>query len=225
MKKWLKIICVIIFFAILSVAIYFILKHFNITNIETLKNVITKSGSFAIVTYILISTLLLIGLCFVPLLNVGLIILSITMFGVKTAFVLNIIIIFLSTTVLFFIGDKLGEKFAARLVGKKNLEDAQNLIDNKSKFWLPILFMLPIIPDEALCLVAGMTKMKYWYLTLTSILYHSIEIGLLCFVGSGIINWSALSVFDWIVFINIILIDFYLLLKLEKYLESKIKNK
>ena len=43
---------------------------------------------------------------------------------------------------------------------------------------LPILFIIPAIPDEAICLVSGMTKIKYWYLTLVSIIYHSIEIGL-----------------------------------------------
>ena len=225
MKKWLKLFCVILCFAIVSIAIYFILKALNITNIKTLQQAITKSGNYAIITYVLISTLLLIGLCFVPLLNVGITVLSITMFGAKLAFALNIITIFLSTSILFFIGDKLGEKFAIKLVGKKNLDDAQNLIHNKSKFWLPILFILPVIPDEALCLVAGMTKIKYWYLTIVSILYHAIEIGILCFIGSGLIEWSSLTIFDWIIFINVILIDFYFLIKFEKFLENKTKNK
>ena len=224
MKKWLKIIFVIAFFAIISIVIYFILKHFNITNIETLQSIVSKSGKFGMVVYVLISTLLLIGLCFIPLLNVGITILSITMFGPKVAFILNIVTIFLSTSILFFIGDKLGEKFASKLVGKKGLDDVQNLIHNKSQFWLPVLFILPIIPDEALCLVAGMTKMKYWYLCLVSVLYHAVEIGLFCFIGSGIINWSSLSILDWIIFVNIIIIDFYLLCKLEKYLENKLKK-
>ena len=224
MKKWLKLFFVILFFAATSVAFYFIFKHFNITNINTLRKAIDKTGNFGVTVYVFISTLLLVCLCFVPLLNTSIIILGITMFGSKIAFIANIIIIFLSTTILFFIGDKLGEKLAGKIIGKKNLDDTQNLIHHKSKFWLPILFIIPAIPDEAICLVAGMTKIKYWYLTVVSILYHSIEIGLLCFVGSGLINWSALSIFDWIILINVAIVDFYLLIKFEKYLENKLKK-
>ena len=130
----------------------------------------------------------------------------------------------ISTSILFIIGDKCGEHFASKLVGKKSLEDAQNAIDHKSKFWLPILFIAPGIPDEAICLVAGMTKIKYWYLLTVSLLYHAIEIGIFCFLGGDFINWSALSLLDWIIVANMILIDIYLLIHFEKYLSNKRKN-
>ena len=79
-----------------------------------------------------------------------------------------------------------------------------------------MFFILPAVPDEALCLVASMTKMKYWYLILVSMLYHSVEFGIFCFVGSGIINWSNLTIIDWFILINVLIIDFILLLHLEK---------
>ena len=224
MKKWLKIILVILTFAAISAALYLILKAFNVTSISTLRNLINSSGKYAVLVYTLILILVLVLFCFVPLLNVALTILGVAIFGSKIAFISNIIAVFFSTTILFFIGDKLGEKFAKKLVGEKSLNEAQNLIDHKSKFWLPVLFIAPGIPDEAICLVAGMTKMKYWYLLLVSLLYHSIEISLCCFVGSGIIDWSALSLIDWILLINIILIDIYFLIKFEKYLEKRLKK-
>jgi uncharacterized membrane protein YdjX (TVP38/TMEM64 family) len=178
-----------------------------------------------VLIYILILVFVLVAFCFVPLLNTTLAILGIAIFGSKIAFISNIVAIFFSTTILFFIGDKLGESFAKRLIGEKNLNDAQNLIDIKSKLWLPILFVIPAIPDEAICLVAGMTKMKYWYLLIVSLIYHAIEIGLFCFVGSGLIVWSSLTLFDWLLLANIIIIDIYLIRKIEKFLELKLKNK
>ena len=223
MKNWIKIFLVILTFAAVSVALYLILKACGIANISALRNIITKSGKFSIIVYTAILTIILVCLCFVPFLNVSLTVLGIVLFGSKTAFIANMIAIFFSTTILFLIGDKLGEKFARKLVGEKSLNDAQNLIDRKSKFWLPILFILPCIPDEAICLVAGMTKMRYWYLLLVSLLYHAFEIGVCCFLGSGLISWSVLSLFDWIIFINVVLIDIYLLLKFEKHLEKHIK--
>ena len=216
----MKIFLVILSFALASFVIYFILKAFNLTNINSIRNIISNSGKYGIIIYTLLTASMLIFLCFIPLLNTSLAILGIAIFGAKTAFITNMIAVFISTSVLFLIGDKLGEKFASKLVGKKSLDEAQNLIDHKSRFWLPFLFITPCIPDEAICLVAGMTKIKYWYLVTVSMIYHAVEIGLFCFVGSGIIKWSTLSIVDWILIINIIAIDIYYLFKLEKKLEK-----
>ena len=204
--------------------LFLILKACNITSISTLREIINSSGKLAPIVYTLILIVVLVAFCFVPFLNSAMSVLGIAIFGSKVAFITNLIVVFFSTTILFFIGDKLGEKFAKKLVGEKNLNDAQNLIDHKSKFWLPIFFIAPGIPDEALCLVAGMTKIKYWYLLLVSLLYHAFELALFCFIGSGIIVWSQLSVLDWFMLINIVLIDIYLLFKLEKYLDPKNKK-
>lgn len=224
MKKWLKILFVIFVFALISLIFFLTLKAFNITNITQLKNIITQS-KHSILIYILIQIILLVFLCFVPLLNTSLVVIGISIFGSITTFISTLIAVFISNTILFFIGDKWGEKFAIKLIGKEALNETQNKINHKSQFWLPVFFVIPGIPDEALCLVAGMTKMKYWYLILISTIYHSIEIGLFCFIGSGIINWSALSIFDWLILTNILIIDFFLLYKFEKYLDNKTKEK
>jgi len=221
MKKWLKIFFVILSFAAVSVAIYFILKAFNIANIETIKELINSGGKWAIVIYTLTLIVVLVLFCFVPLLNTALAVLGIAMFGSIPALIANITAITFSTTILFFIGDKLGEKFVAKLIGKEALISTQHKIHNKSKFWLPLLFIAPCIPDEAVCLVAGMTKIKFIPFFLFSILYHTIEIGLFCFIGSDLLNWGSLSLLEWIIVINVALIDLYLLNKLEKYLENK----
>ena len=216
MKKWIKIFFIILGFALISVVAFIILKILNITNIDTLRSTIESSRQFAAILYILITATLLTLLCFVPLLNTSLAILSLILFPVWLAFFCCLIATLLSNTILFFIGDKFGEKIAVKLISKKELENAQNLVDKKSKILLPVLFILPGIPDEALCIVAGMTKMKYSYLIITSAIYHTIEIGLYCFLGSGLINWSNLSIVDWFVLINILVVDLYFLFKAEK---------
>lgn len=225
MNKWIKIFLIIFTFALASIIIYAILKHFGITNISTLKSLISKSGKWAPIVYTIILTLVLVCLCFVPLLNTALAILGIAMFGSKVAFATNLIAIFFSTSILFFIGDKFGEKFARKFIGETEFNETQNLLDTKSKLWLPIIFIIPAIPDEAVCLIAGMTKIKYWYLLIVSLIYHAVEIGLFCFLGGDLISWSSLTLFDWIIFVNIIIIDIFLIKKFEKFLESKIKNK
>lgn len=221
MNKWIKIFLVIFTFAIISVLMYLIFKIFNLTSFNEIKQLILKSKQYGILVYFLLTTVMLVCLCFMPLLNTSLIVLGILLFGSKTTFFVCIIAAFISSTILFFIGDKLGEKFAKKLIGEKDLAEAQNLVDYKSKFWLPVLFIVPGVPDEALCLVAGMTKMKYWYLILISVLYHAVELGIICFIGSGIIDWSNLTLIDWFVLGNVLLIDFLILTNLEKKLNNK----
>ena len=220
MNKWIKLILVILFFAAISIATYFIFKIFGVTDINKLKEIILASKQYGIIIYFLLLTILLTLLCFVPLLNTALVILGIALFGPLTTFIVCLCANFCSGSILFFIGDKFGESLATKFVSKEELEQAQNLIDTKSKILLPIFFLLPCLPDEALCLVAGMTKMKYWYLIIISLLYHSIEIGLFCFLGSGLIDWTSLSTIDWILLVNVLIIDIYFLFALEKKIKK-----
>lgn len=224
MKNWLKILLVIFTFAIISVTIYLILHFTGYTNINKLQELITNTQPYGLIVYCLIFIAALILLCFIPLLNTSLIILGIVLFNPLDTFIVCMISNFLSSTTLFFIGDKLGEGFARKLIGTNNLEKTQNLIDGKSKILLPLIFILPGFPDEALCLVAGMTKIKYWYLITVSLIYHAFEIGLFCFLGSGLINWTSLSIIDWFLLINILVLDIYFLFKLEKYLRNRKNN-
>lgn len=221
MKKWLKICAVIFLFAVISLCVFLILKGLGITNFENLKSVIIRTKQWGLITYLLIQIICLVLLCFVPLLNTSLIILGISIFGSIWTFIISMLAIIISSTILFFIGDKFGEKLAKKLVGKKDFELAQIAVDTKSKILLPFFYILPGFPDEALCLVAGMTKMKYWYLMLVTIVYHIVEIGMFCFLGSELVDWSALSAIDWIILANVVILDLIFLFKLEKKLTKK----
>ncbi len=216
MKKWLKILSVIGIFAIMSVGIYLLLNSFGLANIHTIKLLIKQSKGCGLLIFFLVATLSPILLCFVPLLGSGLSILGINLFGIIPTFFLMIASNILSTIILFLIGDKLGEGLAKKLVGQKAFEQAQNPINHKSKVLLPLLFMIPIFPHEALTIVAGMTKLKYWYIALVNFLHVLVETSIVCFIGSGIISWASLSTFDWIILINVLIIDISYLFKLEK---------
>jgi len=224
MNKWLKLILIFLLFASISIAIFVILKIFNITDINTLKTIIQNSGNFAVLVFILIQVFMLVVFCFIPILNATLVVLGIILFGPITAFISCLIAVVFSSSTLFFLGDKFGEKLACKLIGKEDLNKIQDLIDIKSKILLPLSFIIPGFPDEAFCIVAGMTKMKYLYFIAVNIFCHMIEIGLICFLGSSLINWAALTLIDWIMIVNLIIVDIYLLFKLEKYITEKSKK-
>lgn len=221
MKKWLKCIIPFIIFAIISIGIFLLLKLFGLADINKLKNIVENSNQYGLIIYFLIMTTCLTVLCFVPLLNTSLIVLGILLFKPFTTFYICIISTFVATTILFVLGKYCGKKIATKLVGKDDFSYVENLISQNGKFALPILYILPGFPDEALALVSGVVGIKFWYLAVICTLYHIVELGLFCFLGSGIIDWSCLSTFDWIILINLLIFDIIALFKLENRMNKK----
>ena len=129
-----------------------------------------------------------------------------------------------SSMILFLIGDKLGEKVAIKIAGEAAIRKAQNLIDTKSTIVLPVLFMLPLVPCDGLCLVAGMTKMKYGYFAIITTIFRTIGNIIMAYTWNGI-TWIMPHLetpLDWIFVINIAIIDCYLLFKFINWAEKKL---
>lgn len=224
MKNWLKLLLVIVIFALISVVTYLILKACGVADLDTLKQIIIDSKQYGIIVFFVLELLMFVFLCFVPVLETGLIVLGTLLFGARIGFLVSTLACIISSCILFIIGDKLGERIAVKLIGKSELERAQDIVTFKSKFLLPIFFFVPGFPDDAICLVAGMTKMKFSYFFLLTTICHAIDVAIICFVGE-FIDWGALSNFDILILINVVIIDIYLIWKLQNYLEKSHKNK
>ena len=226
MKKWIKVLLLFIALAVISVGIYFTLNSLGITDVETLRNLISSCGAWGWIAFISLFALCSTLLCFVPGTSAAFIAVSVVLFGALKGFILSSISVFICSSLMFFIGNFFGERAAAKLVGKESLEKAQNLLDMKSKMLMPLMFLFPIFPDDALCLVAGMTKMKYWYFAIIVAIFRTIGIATICFLGSGFIDWAALGIVDWFVLINICVFDIALIFKYQDKIERVfIKNK
>jgi uncharacterized membrane protein YdjX (TVP38/TMEM64 family) len=87
-----------------------------------------------------------------------------------------------------------------------------------------MMFMFPIFPDDALCLVAGMTKMRYWYFAIIVLIFRSIGIVTIC-LGINFIDWATLTLIDYFVLINIIAIDLIAIFKYQHKIEKWITRR
>ena len=201
-------------FAVISITIYFILRAYNLTDIKKIKSIISQSKEYGLLVYILITSLSSVLLCFVPILGTGLAIVGLVLFGPIRTLCAVLISNLISSSILFIIGDKLGENFARKLIGHESFDQAQNLINKKSKILLPIMYIIPIFPHEALTLVAGMTKLKYWYVILINFIHSIIDIVLSFLIAGEIIIWNNLDAIDWILLCNLLIIDIIFLLKI-----------
>lgn len=218
MSRKLKIILTSIVFVLLTVALYFVgFKG------EWIKPLVESAGVFGYALYILIQVVITTLLCFVPATTFTFTLLASQMFGPLTGFIVSAIGCFLSSMVMFTIGDKLGEPFVDWLIGKDARIKAQDLVSTRATVLVPVMLACPFFPDDAICMVSGMTRMKYWYFAIVALLCRTIGIGVTAFLGGNVLNYASFSLLDWIVFINLILIDAVAVWKFSSWLERKVK--
>lgn len=225
LKTWVKWVILIVCIALITGIAWITLDSLGITSIDGLRTLIAGCGAWGWVVFILLQVLATTLLCFIPGTSMTFIIVSIILFGAWQGFIISLAGVILSSMVMFLVGRFGGEKIAIKIVGEESLKKSQDLIAVKSKIFLPLMFLFPAFPDDALCLVAGITKMRWWEFLLIVICCRTIGVATICFLGSDLINWSALTIIDWFVFISICLIDLYIIYKLADKLEKKIKEK
>jgi uncharacterized membrane protein YdjX (TVP38/TMEM64 family) len=85
--------------------------------------------------------------------------------------------------------------------------------------------MLPLFPDNAMCIVAGMSKMNYWHFILIAFIFREIVAATMVFLGSGTIDYSSLPFMGWFLIVNALVIGFICLVKIARKLENVIKRK
>lgn len=231
-KKLLKVLATILALVAIGVGLYFLLRHLGVTDQASLQRIIKSAGAWGPIVFFLLQVSMAVLLSVVPGTNLTFLILAGTIFdNIFLAVFLALLGVWTSSILLFVVGDTLGEKVAIKLVGADDLKKAQDLIDTKSKIYLPIMFLFPFFPDDALCLTAGMTKMKYRYFipmvmvfrsigALTTVLtsYYSQDL----FVFLGLNNLSPIS---WIMLANLIAFDVFVVYKFTKWLEKKMNAK
>ena len=151
--------------------------------------------------------------------------LSVVLFGAWKGFAISATGVLVSSMSMFFIGRFGGEKLAKKFVGEEELNKAQDLVAVKSKIYLPLMFLFPAFPDDALCMVAGMTKMRWWEFLLIVLICRTIGVAVTCFLGSDFINWKELTIIDWFVFLSVCALDVYAVIKISTKIEERVKNR
>ena len=220
MNKWLKISLTVILFIGLTVALY--LVGFQG---DWIKPIIESTGVFGYIIYVLLQVLITTIMCFVPATTFTFTLLSVQLFGPLTGFLLSAIGCWLSSMLMFFIGKRFGEPFIDWLVGKPARIKAQNMISGRATVLVPVMLACPFFPDDAICMVSGLTKMKYWYFAVVAAVCRTIGVGVTAFLGGDLLNYAAFTLLDWFLFINIIVIDAILVWKLSTKVEQWINKK
>lgn len=66
----------------------------------------------------------------------------------------------LGSTVVFLLARHWGRPLATRLVGQATLDRYADVAIANGGFWLFLVFLLPLLPDDAVCVVAGLSRLS-----------------------------------------------------------------
>jgi len=83
------------------------------------------------------------------------------LFGVWPAFFLTFAAVMAGSLLVFQLSRALGQDFAGRIVGRKLSEKYREVIRAKTGIFLTLAFLFPFFPDDALCILAGLTGIPF----------------------------------------------------------------
>lgn len=166
------------------VGLYFILKQTGIIgkfqNVQELKTIILSSGFFSYFVYFLLQFL---QVTILPLPAVVTTVVGVIIFGPFKAFLISTLSIILGSMFAYFLGKVFGRRLLDFAVGKEKALKFENLF-KKGKWIFFVMMMLPLFPDDILCLVAGTTKMDFKFFMITNIVSRVVGVFCTCFLSN-----------------------------------------
>lgn len=231
--KWLKkyktskFIYVIYMLSSILVIGYCILSKYGIletiSTVEGLKNYILSTKEKGIYIYIIIQALQVVIL---PIPAAIICIVGSLIYGPFLGGLYCSLGILIGSFLSFFIGKTFGYKIVAWIAGKENTDKYSAIIRKRGGFFLGLAFLLPMFPDDILCIIAGITNMKFktfaWVTAITR------PIGVICmsyFGGGHIIPFAGWGLYVWAVLLVFIVAIVVLIYKYQDRLQEFILSK
>ena len=88
----------------------------------------------------------------------------------------------------------LGISLVRKIVPDSIIQRFDKVISDGGYMTFFMIFLLPALPDDAVCFLAGLTKLKLLPLTLVSLLGRAPGMAVLCLTGAGFAEGTTLSV-------------------------------
>lgn len=189
-KVFIRLGISLLLIALVIIGGYFLFRHFGITDMskEKLREKIAEFGVWGPLIFIIVSFL---QVTFVPIPGSITILAGNLLFGMWLSLLYSFIGMFLGAVLAFYLGRALGRPFVNWVVGdKETVENYLKRIKNKEFVVFFFMFLLPLFPDDALCTLAGITKLKWRDFILMQVITRPTSIlGTLFFMSGEIIPY------------------------------------
>ncbi len=184
-------------------------------SLEQLKNLIRDSGSWAYLVYMILQFL---NVVLLPLPGFLFMLAAISIFGIWPTFWITLVVTWAGSIVCFWFGRTCGSKAVIWCVGETTADHYQKLLGTRGNLLFLIMQVLPFFPDDMLCMIAGLTRMKFSFFLLTMLIAKPLYFGTICFFG--MIPFSGWGIPIWIVICVLLGGGFALFCKYQTALES-----
>ena len=202
---------------LLALGILFLAKFGKLFLIgDELKGLILGFGIFAPLIFIVLLALQVL-IAPIPGQAAGLV--SGFIFGAFAGTVYSMIGLALGSYLAFVIARKFGRPFVEKVVDKNTLKKFDNISSKEGTLTLFLIYLFPALPDDAVCYIAGLTKIRIRTLVIISFLGRLPGFFVLNLVGSGIASENTLGY--WIFFGMMMIVSLVMYLnknKLEKFI-------
>lgn len=220
-SKILRTILVCVIIACVVVLGYYILRWTGvwekINSVEKLQELILSWGFWGRLGFVVLSFL---QVTFIPLPSTVTIIAGTLIYGPLQASLLSLSGILLGSMLAFLLGKVFGRKLVVFMVGERTCQKWVHFLSN-AKYSFFIMMLLPIFPDDVLCLVAGLTNMSWAFFTVTNLIARPIGIFTVSYFGSGyLIPYHGWGLAVWAVIIVLIIAVLILSYKYQKQIEN-----
>lgn len=204
-KKYLKILIVLAIVASISIGLYFVLRAFGLTDVDKIRDWLKQMGPYAIAVYIVLRVISTIFLSFMPACSMAFDLLSIAAFDYLPPigiFAICFSSVVITSVVMDLIGRFGGNKAIVKILGREEYDEAKDLVQEKGMVYVPVMYLLPIFPDDAICMVSGATKMNFWVHFIEIVLCRGIGCATIVFgvqfIPSNVSSFSSRDPLDYL---------------------------
>lgn len=218
-KTVLKVLVVLAVLGAIMGLGYFLMNVFHLNSIEDLRAVVDNSF-WGVLIFGLILILQVLILPAGTLFFTGAAVLIFE--NPFKAWLICWIFLAIGSFIMFFIARIWGVKVLKWVVGQQRAEKYAYYIE-KGKFVLPLIFLVPIFPDDIVCAAAGLSKINWLYFMVVVFITRGIDNFCTVFIGASLLK-STVGIIILIIFVILMIIASYFLTKYQDKIEKFFLN-
>lgn len=143
------------------------------------------------------------------------------LFGTAWGTVYSMVGILLGAWAVMALARKLGRRFAERFVAPEHLAKFDHLVDRGGPTAFLLLFLLPFVPDDSICILAGLTAIPMPLLMILAAVGRFPSVLASAFIGD---QSGSLTLAQWALLVGIALVVGIPVLAYKKRLEAAVER-
>ncbi len=147
------------------------------------------------------------------------------LFGLWPSFLISSLAILTGSIIAFSLARVFGRPLVAKLVGEEITAKYVDTLSSKHKVLLFFMFLLPFFPDDALCLIAGLTGISWPFFIIVAAITRPPGLLFSSLVGSGVIH---MPLWAWILVgigsLAFMTLSYKITPKVESWLKKKVND-